>query len=74
MSAYGVKPLDPINFIMLNTACFSFVIGSICLLIKSKLNNTEYFTRQNMRKLLTIIIYSVNIKYSYNNMLSVYDL
>ena len=59
---------------MLNTVCFSFIIGSISLLIKSKFNNTEYFTKENMRKLLTIIIYSVSIKYSYNYMLSEYDL
>lgn len=74
MFAYGVNPLDPVNFVILNTVCFSFVIGSISLLIKSKFNNTEYFTRENMRKLLTIIIYSVIIKYSYNYMLSEYDL
>lgn len=67
---FNINPIDSLNFVMINTACFSCVMGIISLLIRNKFNNSDIFTKKNLGELLLIILSSLILRYTLHYILT----
>lgn len=71
---FNINPLDIINFVLINTVCFSLITGCICLILKSKCYSTRLFTKRNVNILITTVTFAVIIRYGYHHVLTKYNL
>jgi hypothetical protein len=67
---FDINPIDSLNFVMINTACFSCTMGIISLSIRNKFNNSDIFTIKNLSELFLIILSSLILRYTLHYILT----